>query len=261
MAFARLVLPPLPLVGAAALKVARCASSEPESEPETLSFHSHASAAQALRSASSNHRPPPANPEVLPPEVISAAVAHFLCSPEARQILDGAVERALRQGEFVAELQRSRAREEEGFRGSLRRISEEAAQAAARSEVSRLHALIKAFVEAATRRELEREVPRAVRDDVAMRQVLAAHLCEVREAVRQAAERELVEVADEERHQRVNRAFLESLERRCDRLTTKAQGDVDNAIRRSARALLLSQVVGVAALVLGVAGLARASRL
>mmetsp|Transcript_75979 Transcript_75979/g.176265 ORF Transcript_75979/g.176265 Transcript_75979/m.176265 type:complete len:265 (-) Transcript_75979:52-846(-) len=245
-----LAAPAVAAVGGVRLRAAEC-NSEPESEPTPSAPPLEPDHLQSGR------RPPPFNPELA-----EEAMRSFLQSAEGRSQVQAAVSRALR-GALAPEVQRGRESlqrvregEEVGFRRHATRAAEEAAAAAAHSEVQRVHGLVQAAASAEVRREAERVVPSVIREDPRMQRVLAEHLRTVKAEVRTAVERELTEICNEERYHRVNSAFLAALERRCQDAISKTQARAEEAVHQSRRPVLLAQAVGAGALVLAVLSLA-----
>merc|ERR1719382_1587796 len=100
----------------------------------------------------------------------------------------------------VAELRRVRTSEETQFRQHVKREADEAAQAAAHSEVQRLRSLVESVAAAEVRKEVERVVPNVLRDDPQMKRLLKENLKNVRAEVHSAAEKELAEICNEDKY-------------------------------------------------------------
>lgn len=229
----------------------QCACGEPEAEPEFVP------SAPALRADEDpTGRPPPFNPEF-----VANITRSFLQSSEGRALVETAVANALRRAaadeaaKAEEKMRRVRLAEEAAFQGQVRKCAGEAAAAAAQSEVARLRSLIEAVAATVVQKETERAVPLAVREDPLMKRLLAEQLRDVRAEVRRAAEKELAEICDEERHQRVNRAFLAALERRAQEVIDGTEKRVERSVQNARQPLLVAQALGAVALVTAIAGL------
>lgn len=244
----RLLQRPVLLVAPCALAVGQLTHCrEPEAEPIP--------AASAPPADEDGGRPPAYNPE-------SAAgnLNTFLRSSDGRSLVESVVRQVIRRAmdeelqKALAEVRRLRAVEEGVFRSQAKRLADEAAQVAARSEVERLHSLVEAVASSAVRKEAERAVPAAIREDPLMKRLLAENLQKVRTEVRAAAERELAEICDEEKYHRVNRAFLEALEKRSQKAIQRTEDLSAQSIQAARRPVVLAQGLAVTAIVM--AGLA-----
>lgn len=177
--------------------------------------------------------------------------------------MKAAVGRALREqaaqgleDEVLLEARRSlkaaRKTEEATFAQHVRRAADEAAASAAHAEMSRLQHLVAASVSVAVREETERTVSKVVRDDPKLKRLLAEQLRNVKVDVRQAAEKELSELCDEDRHHRVNGAFLAALQKRADRMLEDAERKATESVEAAKRAAYIAQLISAVALLAAV---------
>eukprot|EP00931_Biecheleriopsis_adriatica_P086830 TRINITY_DN61400_c0_g1_i1.p1 TRINITY_DN61400_c0_g1~~TRINITY_DN61400_c0_g1_i1.p1 ORF type:complete len:249 (-),score=44.04 TRINITY_DN61400_c0_g1_i1:10-684(-) len=203
-------------------------------------------------SMQSDERPPPLNPELL-----SQAVKNFFAGDAGKILLEDTARQLLRRAAVAAEvrsgqlqLQQARSKEEAALKSYAQRSAKEAAQDAARAEASQLHALIADAVAGAVRRAVEREVPVAVRDDPLMKRLLAENLNTVRGEVHRAAEKELAEICDEEKYQRVNQAFLAALESRAETSVRSATEKVESSLQGTHQAIRNSKILGIVAVMI-----------
>lgn len=152
------------------------------------------------------------------------------------------------------DLRKARTSQEVQFQSQVKKVAEEAAHAAASSEVERLHKLIEAVVATEVRKEAERAVPLAVRDDPLMKRILAENLEKMRAEIRSAAAKELHEICNEDRYHRVNRAFLSALDERCEKAVRETEDRANEAVKRSCGPQRFTQ--GIAFLAFVMAGVA-----
>jgi len=223
-----------------------CASDEPEAEPDVVP-----SAPPLDRSEDGLRRPLPFNPEL-----VTDHVRQYLRSAEGRAVIESVAKRALLAELRGAEerLRTARANEEAAFKSQAKRAATDAAAEAVRGEAQQLHGLVEAIAATAVRREAERAVPMTVRDDPLMRRILSEQLERVRMEVRNAAEKELETICNEDRYHRVNGAFLAALERRSQEAIARTQQEVERTLQQAHRPVFMAQALGVAALVVAVAG-------
>jgi len=215
---------------------ARC--SEPDAEPEPR----YAPSAPPL--------------SALPAELPASSVQRFLSSAEGRSMIQAFIQKALREAlneelrKAKDDLRKACIMQEADFKAKVCKVADDAAHAAAASEVERLHKLIEAVASAEVRKETERVVPHVVREDPLMKRLLAENLEKMRKEVHAAAERELHEICNEDRYHRVNRTFLATLDQRCQKAVRDIEERAQVAIERAQRPNRFTQSMSFLAVIL-----------
>jgi hypothetical protein len=128
----------------------------------------------------------------------------------------------------------------------VREIREEVERGKDELSVSRLRSRIE--------RAVQRETEKRVRNDPEIREMVRDYKEELRIAVVRAAQRALEEIVDEDRYHRVNRAFLNSLRRRADKLVAGAHESLSSKVN-------FSYLTSILALLLSMYSTYRVSRL
>eukprot|EP00927_Polykrikos_kofoidii_P005346 TRINITY_DN12114_c0_g1_i1.p1 TRINITY_DN12114_c0_g1~~TRINITY_DN12114_c0_g1_i1.p1 ORF type:complete len:258 (-),score=46.89 TRINITY_DN12114_c0_g1_i1:170-943(-) len=203
---------------------------------------------QALRSSSEATQQPPFNPQV-----VNEAVNKFLQSPDGRAVIHATITQNLRVA-VAEEMKRARKSEEAAFAKHARRVAEGIAAAAAKTEIQLVHDLIEAAVSAAVKSQTEQEVCRVIQENPKLKRFITEQLQHLRAEVREAVEWELAEICDEERHQRVNKAFLAALDRRANEILQRTQEKCEQSVKEAQRPLRTAQALGVVAVVMAFVG-------
>lgn len=221
----------------------RC--NEPEEEPTPIP---HFAPSAPLAPVASGR--PPYNPDSS-----GGAVRNFLQSEEGsaliRSVVLGAVREALEKESrnIVADIQRARAKEEAGFRSSAKQAAKDAAQKAARKEVDRQRDLMEDMASAVVRKEAERTIPSAVRDDPLMKRLMQDSLKKVNAEVHTAAEKEIQAVCREDKYHLVNRAFLDALGERCRTSMREVEYQAQETAKENRQPQRITQSVAILALI------------
>eukprot|EP00929_Paragymnodinium_shiwhaense_P106149 TRINITY_DN7132_c0_g1_i2.p1 TRINITY_DN7132_c0_g1~~TRINITY_DN7132_c0_g1_i2.p1 ORF type:complete len:254 (+),score=53.24 TRINITY_DN7132_c0_g1_i2:75-836(+) len=205
----------------------------------------------ALRCAEPEAEPGPNVRGGAPPQSqVRNEVSAFLRSSAGKDLVKQIVDEWKQQSknEFQSACRDAIARAQSDISYAAEKSAKDAAEAAARREVERLPFLVQGLAKGAVSEEARAQLPRLIRDDPSFKAALVAHIDECMRQVHEAAHTTLKEICEEDRYHHVNRAFLDALQRKCDKIVEKTKEDAMAAAAAQSRSILITQLLGVAAL-------------